>query len=145
MLKGHDRRTDRNAAFTLDRHPVRTRSPALTARLDLARHLDRAAEQQQLFGQSGFAGIRMRDDRKGAPARDLVGERRHYSWVGQLRSGTSADEPGASALYVVAKGLNQSLRPVEPQEISFCSRWTMASALLSGVKVAVNRPSGFIT
>jgi len=44
--------------------------------LDLARKIDGAAEQQQFLGQRGLAGVRMRDDRKGTPARDLLGERR---------------------------------------------------------------------
>ena len=34
---------------------------------------------------------------------------------------------------------------VSVYEISFCSRCAIASAVLSGVKVAVKRPSGFIT
>src|SRR4051812_6504734 len=38
------------------------------AALDAARHLDRAAEQQQLLGQRGLAGVRMRDDGERAPA-----------------------------------------------------------------------------
>ena len=79
MLEGHHRRADRDAALALDRHPVRAGAPALAAGLDLAGQLDRAAEQQQLFGQRRLAGIRVRDDRKGAPARDLVGETGHFS------------------------------------------------------------------
>jgi hypothetical protein len=51
------------------------RRPALALRLDLARKLDRAAEQQQLLGERGLARVRMRDDREGPAARDLGGER----------------------------------------------------------------------
>jgi hypothetical protein len=50
MLEGHDRRTDRNLALALDRHPVGARPPPVAACLDLARELDRPAEQQ-ILGQ----------------------------------------------------------------------------------------------
>ena len=36
--------------------------------------MDGAAEEKQLFGKSGFAGVRMGDDCEGAPARNLFGE-----------------------------------------------------------------------
>ena len=52
------------------------RAPAFALGLDLPGQLDGAAEQQELFGQGGLAGIGMRDDRKGAPARDFGGKRR---------------------------------------------------------------------
>ena len=46
-------------------------------RLALARHLagerDRAAEKQQLFSQRGLAGVGMRNNGEGAPARDGSG------------------------------------------------------------------------
>ena len=41
---------------------------------DLSGELDRAAEQQQLFGQRGLAGVGMRDDREGAPPGNRIGE-----------------------------------------------------------------------
>jgi hypothetical protein len=37
------------------------------------RELDRAAEQQELFGERGLAGVRVRDDREGAAAGDRIG------------------------------------------------------------------------
>ena len=40
--------------------------------LDDARLLDGAAVQQQLFRQGRFAGVRVRNDRKRAPAVDLT-------------------------------------------------------------------------
>jgi hypothetical protein len=43
------------------------------SRLDLARQLDCPAKQQQLFGQCRLAGVRVRNDRKGPPAQNLVG------------------------------------------------------------------------
>ena len=73
MLEAHHRRGDRDAALALDRHPIRAHPPPLTARLNLARQLNRSAEQQQFLGQGGLAGVRMRDDRNRAPAQNLVG------------------------------------------------------------------------
>src|SRR5262249_11774287 len=77
MLEGHHRRGYRNPALALDCHPVGAGPPPLAARFDLASQLDRPAEQQQFLGQRGFAGVRVGNDRKGAPARDLVGECGH--------------------------------------------------------------------
>jgi hypothetical protein len=51
----------------------------LTGRLDFPRQLDRPAKQQQFLGRCGLAGVRVRDDRKGAPARNLVGQGAHQS------------------------------------------------------------------
>src|SRR5207248_11298159 len=75
VLEGHHRRAYGDAALALDLHPVGAHAAALTLRLDLARELDRAAEQQQLLGERGLTGVGMRDDREGAPVRDLGGER----------------------------------------------------------------------
>ena len=74
VLKAHHRRGDRGVALARDRHPIRARPPPVAARLDLARQLDRPAEQQQFLGEGGLAGIGMRNDRKSAPARNLVGK-----------------------------------------------------------------------
>jgi hypothetical protein len=41
--------------------------------------LDRPAQQQQFLGQRGLAGIRMRNDRKRPPARQLVARITHQS------------------------------------------------------------------
>ena len=61
---------------TLDRWyvsgPLGVGNRLLAARLDGARHLDGAAEQQQLFGQRGLAGVGVRDDRKGT-AFEVIG------------------------------------------------------------------------
>jgi hypothetical protein len=67
VLGAHHRRGDRDAALALDRHPIGAGPPPLAARPDLARQLDCPAKQQQFFGQGGLAGVRMRDDGKGAP------------------------------------------------------------------------------
>jgi hypothetical protein len=77
MLEAHHRRGNRDAALALDRHPIRARPPPITPRLDLARQLDRAAKQQQFLGQCGLAGVRMRNDRKGPPAQNLVAKITH--------------------------------------------------------------------
>jgi len=70
-VEGHRRGRDRDAAILLHLHEVRTRAPGLALGADLTGHLDRAAEQQELFGQRGLAGVGMRDDRKGPAARDF--------------------------------------------------------------------------
>ena len=79
MLEGHHRRAHGDAALALDLHPVRAHAAALAARLDLAGELDRAAEQQQLLGERGLAGVGMGDDGEGAPPGDLG--REVHSWV----------------------------------------------------------------
>jgi hypothetical protein len=98
MLEGHDRRAHRDAALALDRHPVGAGAAALPARLDLAGKLDSAAEQQQLLGQRGLAGVGMRDDRESAPARDLVGQRGHGSWT-EIVGRRGRPDASASRLY----------------------------------------------
>jgi hypothetical protein len=77
-LERHHRSDDRDAALSLDRHPVRAGRAAVALGLDLAGEIDGAAEQQQLFGQRGLAGVRMRDDRKGAPPLNFSSERRDF-------------------------------------------------------------------
>ena len=70
ILEGHHRGGDRDAALLLDLHPVRARAPGVAARLDRARQLDGAAEQQQLLGQRGLARVRVGDDGEGPPPGD---------------------------------------------------------------------------
>ncbi len=65
----HHRRGHRDAALLLEAHPVGGRVARRLAALHRAGHLDRAAEQQQLLGQRGLAGVGVRDDREGAAAR----------------------------------------------------------------------------
>ncbi len=76
VFEGHHRGDHRNAALALDRHPVGAGGAAVALGLDLAGEVDGAAEQQELLGQRRFAGVRVRDDREGAPALDLARERR---------------------------------------------------------------------
>ena len=72
IFEGHHRGDDRDAALALDLHPVGARLDAVLLGLDLAGKLDRAAEQQQLFGQRGLAGVGVRDNSKGAAAGDRL-------------------------------------------------------------------------
>ena len=57
------------------------------AALDGAGELNGATEQQQFLGQGGLAGIRMRDDRKGAPAVELFFQLGHDLGVPGLALG----------------------------------------------------------
>ncbi len=70
----HHRAGHRDAALLLDLQPVGGRVAAALARLDRARHLDRAAEQQQLLGERGLARIRVRDDRESAAAPNFAND-----------------------------------------------------------------------
>ena len=71
VFKSHHRGDNRNAARPLDRHPVRARAPPVALGPHLSGKLNGAAEKQQLFRERGFAGVRMGNDGKGAPARNL--------------------------------------------------------------------------
>ena len=64
--KLHHRRGDGDTALLLQRHPVGGGMPCGFAPFHRASHLDSASEQQQLFGEGGLAGVRVRDDSEGA-------------------------------------------------------------------------------
>ena len=64
----------RDTALLLELHPVRGGVARGATRLHRAGQVDRAAVEQQLFGQRRFASVRMRDDRKGATAKNLTSE-----------------------------------------------------------------------
>ena len=68
----HHRRHDRDAALALDLHPVGTGIAPLALGLDLPCQIDGAAEQQELFGQRGLAGVGVGNDRKRAPPRHFI-------------------------------------------------------------------------
>jgi len=72
----HHRTRHRNAALALDLHPVGGGVTPALARLDRAGHLDRAAEQQQLLGQRGLAGVGVGNDREGAAFLDVARQMR---------------------------------------------------------------------
>ena len=88
VFEGHHRGDDRDAALALDRHPVRAGRSPVALGLDLPGELDGAAEQEQLLGQRGLAGVRMGDDGEGAPPLDL----------GRQRRGSRRDLRGADGL-----------------------------------------------
>ena len=71
-LERHHRGHDRDAALALDLHPVGTGVAPFALGLDLPGEIDGAAEQQQLFGQRGLAGVRVGNDRKGPPPRHFI-------------------------------------------------------------------------
>lgn len=73
----HHRGGHRDAALFFQRHPVRGGVAGSLASLHRAGHLDRAAEQQQLFGQRGLAGVWMGNNGEGAAARGFVGDFGH--------------------------------------------------------------------
>ena len=52
--------------------------------LDRARGLDRAAVEQELFGQRGFTGVGVRDDRKGPAPLDFFLILRHIVLLFQM-------------------------------------------------------------
>ena len=58
IFEGHHRGDDRNAALALDVHPVGARLLGVALGFHRAGELDRAAEEQQLFGERGLAGVR---------------------------------------------------------------------------------------
>jgi hypothetical protein len=62
----------RDAALFFQLHPVRGGVPGRLAALDGARHLNSLAVQQQLFGHRGFAGVGMRNNRKGPASTHFV-------------------------------------------------------------------------
>ncbi len=64
--KLHYRGRDGNSALLLQPHPVRSGVPGGFATLDGARHLDGAAEQQQLLGERRLARVGVTDNREGA-------------------------------------------------------------------------------
>ena len=83
-LEGHDRTGDGDAALLFDLHPVRSCAPRSATRLHLSGEMNRAAEQQQLFGQRGLAGVGVGDDRKGTAARRYIGGSRMFGHRGPL-------------------------------------------------------------
>ena len=73
--EGHRGGRDRDAALLLELHEVRARAPRLALGAHLPGHLDGAAVEQELLGQRGLAGVRVRDDREGPAAGDLGRQR----------------------------------------------------------------------
>src|SRR5690625_1065958 len=69
------------------------------AGLDAAGNLNGASKQQQLFGECGLASIGVRNDGKGAPSGDFLGNCRHrpailpFAAPGRQRAGRSVEPP----------------------------------------------------
>jgi hypothetical protein len=76
IRKLQDGRGDRDAALAFEIHPVGGCLPRAATRRDLAGGIDRAAVQEQFFRKGRFAGVGVRDDRKGATLLDRRLERR---------------------------------------------------------------------
>ena len=57
-------------------------------RLDRTGNLNRAGKQQELFGQCGFTGVGVGNDRKGATAAGFGGEGQsgEFQWGGAVRA-----------------------------------------------------------
>ncbi len=66
-VEGHGAGGHGNPALLLHLHEIRPRAPRLALGAHLTGHLDGTPEQEELFRQRGLAGIRVRDDGKGAP------------------------------------------------------------------------------
>ena len=62
---------DADATGLLNRHPIGGRVATIALGTHGAGRVHRASIEQELFGQGGLAGIRMRDDGEGPPASDL--------------------------------------------------------------------------
>ena len=92
------------------------RRHSIAARPDFARPPDRPAEQQQFLGQRGLAGVGMRDDRKGAPAQNLVAKITHQSVSIIPGAASSAERTPAPtrAVDMMAAGLFANAFPGEP-------------------------------
>ena len=83
VFERHDRGDHGDPALALDAHPVGARLAAVRLGAHLARKLDRAAEQQHLFGERRLAGVRVRNDGEGAPPRDGVRVRHRFRVRGE--------------------------------------------------------------
>ena len=62
---------NKSVSILAKRYPVRDGSAGVFLALDRARLRDGPAVEQKFFRQRGFAGVRVRDDRKRPAAADL--------------------------------------------------------------------------
>ena len=72
IFKLHDGRGHGDPALLFDFHPVRDRVAHVALAFDHAGLLDGPSVQEKFFCQCRFAGVRVRDDRKGAAAFDFL-------------------------------------------------------------------------
>ena len=124
----HDRRGHGDAALLLEPHPVGGGVARGLAALDGAGQLDRAAEQQQLLGERGLAGVGVRDDGEGAATRHFV-ERVMVSSVADFTGNASSLRTSASSRPSV--GLVVAAAPADLDE---------AQRLVQRDRVRVRRP-----
>ena len=81
----HHRGGHRDAAFLFDGHPVAGGMALDLARFDRAGQVDGAAEEQELFGEGGLAGVGMADDAEGPAPGDFCFELlAHNGWGKRL-------------------------------------------------------------
>ena len=90
---------DGDAALLFELHPVGGGGALLAAGADGAGELDGAAVEEELLGEGGLAGVRVRDDREGAAAGDFGkrggGKRGHggVAWRGGEWAGAAGSAP----------------------------------------------------
>jgi hypothetical protein len=72
IVEGHHRGDDRDPALAFDPHPVRAGPAPVRLGANLAGKLNRAAEQQQLFGERRLARVGVGNNRKGPPPGDRI-------------------------------------------------------------------------
>ena len=71
VVELQDGGTDGNATFTFEFHPIGGGSALIFARRNGTSQLHRATVQEQLFRESGFTRVRMRNNGESAPFLDL--------------------------------------------------------------------------
>ena len=74
IIELQDRGGDRDTALLFNIHPVGYRVLGALLALDGAGRLDGPTVEQELFGQCGFTGVGVRDDRKCAPGFDFFAQ-----------------------------------------------------------------------
>ena len=68
IVEFHHRGGHGDSALLLDVHPVGCSCLAYLVALDSACHLNLSAEEQELLGERGLTGVRVRDDGESSPA-----------------------------------------------------------------------------
>ena len=71
VVELHDRSSDRDTALLLDFHPVGGGGFLNLVVFDGAGHLNLSTEEEELFGEGGFTGVRVRNDGEGTPTFDF--------------------------------------------------------------------------
>ena len=74
IVELQNRRGNGNTALLFNVHPVGHRMLGALLALDRTRGLDGPTVEQEFFGECGFTGVRVRDDRKCAPGFDFFAQ-----------------------------------------------------------------------